>query len=67
MTTDSLQLHGNLVAGMDHPVLANFITQKAASLDVEGRSAPFHQQTFGVGGQNIEMWFLPENKDALLA
>lgn len=65
MTRDSLQMHSNLVIGMDSPALADYLITKAVSQVEAGRSTSLHHQTFRVGGQDIEFWFLPD--DATLA
>jgi phosphatidylserine/phosphatidylglycerophosphate/cardiolipin synthase-like enzyme len=66
MTTDSLCLQDNLVAGIDSKPFAAAIHAKAKTVDVEGHGPPFLHQDFNVGGQNVELWFLPDNKDALM-
>lgn len=66
MTSDSLRLHGNLVTGFDSPHLAENIIAKAQTIDVEGRGPAFNHQDFNIGGQLVELWFLPDNKEASL-
>ena len=66
MTTESLRMHGNLVAAMDDPLLAQAIIAKAKTMKAEGHELPFPFETFNIGGQPIELWFLPDNKDAIL-
>lgn len=66
MTGDSLRLHGNLVIGVDNPTMAQFVTAKAKTLREEGSGPPFYHQEFNSGGQRLELWFLPDNRDASL-
>lgn len=61
MTGDSLRTHSNLVLGINHEALAQFVTAKAKSLKESGKGPFFPIQNFQVGGQNIELWFLPDN------
>lgn len=65
MTTESLRMHGNLVAGIDHPAFASTLTSKANTMTIEGETTPFPYQTFLMGGQKVELWFLPDNKNAI--
>lgn len=65
MTSDSLCLHGNLVTAMESTELAEIITSKADTLKVEGKGPSFPHQLFSIGGQKVEMWFLPDNKDGV--
>lgn len=65
MTTESLRLHGNLVAAMISPQMAKNITDKALTLKVEGRESLFSHQNFTIGNQPIELWFLPDNSGAI--
>jgi cardiolipin synthase len=64
MTTDSLQMHGNLVIGLQSRRLADFIYAKANTMTTDGKSTSFRMETFTIGGQQIEMWFLPDNPQA---
>lgn len=64
MTGESLRLHGNLVAGFDSPEMAQWIKKKIALL-AEGISEYYPQQTFLIGNQTLEMWFLPDDKQAV--
>jgi len=66
MTPESLKLHGNLVAAMESDALANYLTVKASTIHEVGKTQPVLQQKFDIGGQPIELWFLPDNKDAAL-
>jgi len=66
MTTESLRMHGNLVIALNSKNLAQKIHQKAENLGIEGKGAPFLNENFMIGGQEIELWFLPDDQKALL-
>lgn len=66
MTTESLRLHGNLVTSMDSPLVADHIYAKANTLGVEGRGKVFDHKEFALGSQKVELWFLPDCRDASL-
>lgn len=61
MTPTSLKFHDNLVIGFDSPEIAHAVTAHAQALTAEGRIPENAQHTLTVGGQNVEMWFLPQN------
>lgn len=65
MTTESLRMHGNLVTAIDNGDLAQHILEKASTIKVEGNDRQFPSETFNINGQKIEMWFLPDNKQAI--
>ena len=65
MTPDSLRMHGNLVTGIHNEKLAGCIHAKAETLKFEGRSTHFPQENFWTGGQQTELWFLPDNQKAV--
>jgi len=65
MTTESLRMHGNLVAAVDSKAFADEIHKKASTLKVEGREDPFPHTGYTIGGQHVELWFLPDNPDAV--
>lgn len=66
MTQESLKMHGNLVAGFHCERLANEIHAKAETLKIEGRGTAFPVENFLIGEQPIELWFLPDNQQAIL-
>lgn len=66
MTSDSLRMHGNLVTALISESLAQHIHRKAETLDIEGHGAPFLNDIFTIGGQPIELWFLPDDHKAVL-
>lgn len=64
MTRESLRMHGNLVVGIDNPVLAHFVTKKASGIVEEGPCSASLHQTFPLEGeQTLQLWFLPDNRD----
>lgn len=63
LTTDSLQLHGNLVMAISGENFAKNIEAKAKAMDEEELLALIPHQTFSIKEQKLEMWFLPDNKD----
>jgi phosphatidylserine/phosphatidylglycerophosphate/cardiolipin synthase-like enzyme len=52
MTTASLTMHDNLVIGLNSPKIAHFLMEKAS------RAPGYLRST--VGGQEIELWLLPD-------
>ncbi|HEV8051770.1 MAG TPA: phosphatidylserine/phosphatidylglycerophosphate/cardiolipin synthase family protein [Parachlamydiaceae bacterium] len=65
MTSESLNMHGNLVTALQSQQLASNIHSKAETLKVEGRGSSFNTENFMIGGQQIELWFLPDNLKAV--
>lgn len=65
MTTDSLRYYGNLVNAIESEPLAAFATEKAESLGQRERHKLFPHQIFSVGGQRLELWFLPDDSAAV--
>jgi cardiolipin synthase A/B len=64
MTGESLRLHGNLITVLNCPELAAMITQKANVMAEYDVSPAISHQEFPIGEQSVEMWFLPDNRDA---
>lgn len=65
MTTDSLRMHGNLVAGIKHPAIAEMIKEKSLGLYDKGRADIARVQSFLLDKQKAELWFLPDNPEAV--
>ncbi|MBA3721011.1 MAG: phosphatidylserine/phosphatidylglycerophosphate/cardiolipin synthase family protein [Parachlamydiaceae bacterium] len=66
MTRDSLQVHGNLIVGMDHPELAEAVVEKIKDMDESANSKnPFLHHKTNVGGQNVEFWILPDDNNGV--
>ena len=66
MSSESLRMHANLVAAVISPEIAEMVTTKASGMGEYGRSAPVPHRTFLLGGQSVELWFLPDNSHAVL-
>jgi len=64
MTTESLRNHGNLVVGFESPSLAAAIKSKAHGMEADDDSIVLHQETV-LGGQQVELWFLPDDTQAV--
>ncbi len=64
MTGESLRLHGNLIAGFDAPEMAQWIGKRLISLTEETTDFYSHQ-SFLIGNQTLEFWFLPNDKGAV--
>lgn len=60
MTRDSLRMHGNLVVGVMDPAMGSFI---AKTLLGKGYAAPYQQ--FNLGGQRVDLSFLPDDRDGM--
>lgn len=65
MTSDSLHMHGNLMTAVDSPPLAEALIAHAATLAPEGITRPQPPLAFLMGGQKMEMWFLPDYGNAV--
>jgi cardiolipin synthase A/B len=65
MTTESLKMHGNLITAMHTSALAEMLIAKGNSLPEEGRGVALTHREFSMAGQKVEMWFLPDDPQAL--
>jgi len=65
MTKDSLYHDDNLMMSIENVSLAEMIHAKSLTVEVEGRGLAFQHENFNVAGQEIEMWFLPDDKKAV--
>ncbi len=65
MTGESLNMHSNLILGVMSPGLAEMVVQKAQTMPEEGKGVPFLPREFLVGGQKLEMWYLPDSPAAV--
>ena len=64
-TYNSLNIHGNLVMGIDNPPLAEALTSRAKSMEEDGAYAPLlHRETIA-SSQNIELWVWPTGQSAV--
>lgn len=65
MTTDSLCEQGNLVAALKCDHLAKNILQRANGMSADATEKSITNHRFSIGGQECELWFLPDNKNAV--
>lgn len=59
-TPDSLNSQPNLVAAMQCKALAKVIVDKAHGMSESAYETPCKDQHFTIGGQKVELWFLPD-------
>jgi phosphatidylserine/phosphatidylglycerophosphate/cardiolipin synthase-like enzyme len=64
LTNASLKMHGNLVTAFNSPALSTFVSEKALSMGLYQNAKDFKSQNFIIGGQLVEMWFLPDDAGA---
>lgn len=64
LSSESLRMHGNLVAAVASPPLAEMIKDKLDGMTEYGRAGAVPHRDFTLGGQQVEMWFLPDNTHA---
>lgn len=64
LTHSSLNIHDNLVIGMNHPPLAHALTKRIKSMDNEGAFTPLLNKETTAGLQNLELWVLPDDQTA---
>ncbi|KAF3362961.1 hypothetical protein PHSC3_000495 [Chlamydiales bacterium STE3] len=64
MTTDSLCEQANLISAVRCRNLAANILKKAQFMCEDFYEEPVPHHSFTIGGQDCELWFLPDNKDA---
>lgn len=60
LTSASLKMYGNLVTAFDSKELSLYLTKKAIALESKNLQKPIECQSFRVGGQLIEVNFLPD-------
>ncbi len=65
MTPSSLNIHDNLVVGLEHRAFAEALTKRARSMDEEGGYHPLLHLEANVGSQNVELWVLPDDPKAV--
>jgi cardiolipin synthase A/B len=65
LTSSSLNVHGNLVIGIDHPTLAQTLNSRAKSMDEDGNSSPFVPCKTNAGPQNLTLYILPDDPAAI--
>lgn len=64
LTDSSLRMYGNLVVGFDSKALSDYITKKALSIGKHQNREFFKSHNFIIGGQLVELYFLPDDKNA---
>ena len=64
LTHSSLNIHDNLVIGMNHPPLAHALTERIKSMDDEGTFTPLLHKETNAGMQQLELWVLPDDQTA---
>jgi cardiolipin synthase A/B len=65
MTRESLRHHGNLVAAIDSETFAEMGSAKVRSFSETERLHHIPHQTFEIGPQQVELWFLPDDPRAV--
>jgi cardiolipin synthase len=65
LTTSSLNIHGNLIMSLENPALAQALTERAKSMDEDGGYTPLLHRETTVGPQNLELWVLPDDPNAV--
>lgn len=65
LTSSSLNIHGNLVMGVDHPPLAKTLAARAKMMDGQGGALPLSLQKTTAGSQHLEFWTMPDDKAAV--
>lgn len=63
MTGESLRMHGNLVAVIASPSVAQVVKQKADSMINRSYFSGSSRHDFIVGGQRLELWFTPDESN----
>ncbi len=64
LTSASLKMYGNLVTAFDSEALSAYLTEKALTIGKYQNSQFFQNRHFMIGGQLVEFFFLPDDKDA---
>jgi len=65
LTKASLHMHDNLIMGMHAPVIARLAAGKITDAVNQTYSSPTLNRDFILQGQPLELWFLPEDTEAL--
>lgn len=65
LTTSSLSVHNNLVIGIENPALAEALIKRAKSMDEEGHYSPLLHREAMIADQNVELWVLPDDPQAV--
>lgn len=65
MTHDSLKMNGNLVMHFESPPMAELLFSRALTMQEGGRNVYYPHKEFLVANQKMELWLLPDNRDAI--
>ena len=65
LTPESLRMHGNLVTAVECAPAAELAVAKMQSMKAEGKCPAYTKEIFQLGSQQMELWFLPDNKQAV--
>lgn len=65
LTASSLNIHGNLVMGIENPFLAQALAAKARTMKEEGNRGSFLHRETTAGSQNLELWILPDDPNSI--
>jgi len=66
MTNASFKMHGNLVTAFDSSFLSAYVKAKALTIGKHKNQQQFKSQNFIVGGQLVEVFFLPDEAEGSL-
>ncbi len=62
LTDESLKMHGNIVVALNDPNLAQTLKEKSFTLKEYEREGEVLHKNFLIGGQQIELSFLPDDR-----
>lgn len=65
MTSESLRMHGNLVSVINSAPMSELLQTKALAMAEKGNRSSFPHEEFTIAGQLIELWFLPDDQQAV--
>lgn len=62
LTFSSLNIHGNLVIGIENHSLAKQLAKRIESMDEDGSLTPLFSPLKVMGDQQVEVWLLPDHQ-----
>lgn len=62
LTDESLKMHGNLVIALTDPLLGKTLSEKMLTLHEYDRKGEVLHKAFSIGGQQMELSFLPDDR-----
>lgn len=65
MTAESLKMHGNLVLALHSPHVAELALAKVKQMASKVQDVVFLHQSFLLGNQKMELWYLPDDHSAV--